>query len=357
MGSVEAVGAIIRRATAARSEAENRWAASAPGGGPLDAGMQRFRDAGRLTLNFHPDRLDRNGQTVAAGLAAEGSYKSQWITGSSSGSRSAVRGGHRQRFERKLFAGAYDDADPSAGEHPVYGSFDLLFDAHGGSPRFGSSFVVLALPVRARTTLCIGDSHMGARDVGTFAQPWSLLAGLAEQASRHDLLSRDLGPRVLLEALEGTYRSARASRTLDGYIEIQVHGGVSLAEDVEAIVVDPAFRGSAVERDLAIAADRYDFELAWHCGSELAVDDVPADFRGPTMPSLARSVARPDGIVDARVIGEAAARERFEEPSESGDPPHSTLQQLKYLWHTLLAHGRDANSDTADPRLEGTAPP
>lgn len=341
---MEAVTAITRRAKAARPEAEDRWAGSAPGTDSLDGWVRRFQDAGRLTLNFHPDRLARDGRTVAAGLAVDGAYRSQWITGISSGSRSAIRGGERQRFERKLFAGAYDDANPSAGKHPAYGSFDLLFDDHGGSPRFGSSYVVLAPLVRAQTTLCLGDSHMRPSDVGTFVEPSSLLAGLAEQASRHDLLGRDLDPGVLLQALEGTYRSGRASRTLDGYIEIQVHGGVSLTEHVEAIILDPSFRGTAVERDLMTAADKYDFELACHCGSELDANDVPDDFRGPTMPPLARKVARPDGIVDVQVIGAAAARERFEEPTKSGDPPDSTLQQLKYLWHTLLARGRDATA-------------
>lgn len=37
-----------------------------------------------------------------------------------------------------------------------------------------------------------------------------------------------------------------------------------------------------------------------------------------------------------------AAGVRFDEPTEFGDAPESTLQQLKYLWHTLLAYGADA---------------
>jgi hypothetical protein len=341
MGSAAAIVAIAERANAARGEAAERWSTAAPGAGSLERWARRFQDAGRVTLNFHPDRLSRSGRTVAAGLAHDGWYRSQWVTGISAGSRSAVRGGARHRFEHDFFAGAYGDAQPSADDRPVYGSFDLLLDDHGGSPRFGSSFVVLRSHLRDRTTLCVGDSHVGPRDVGTFAEPSSILAGLAEQADRGDLLHRAVGTDVLLGALTGTYRSGRATRDLDGYVEIQVHGGVSLADDVEKIVLDPSFRGSDVERDLTTAARRYGFELAWHRGSELHADDVPADFRGPTMPLLAQRVARPDGIVDARAIGVAAARERFEEPLELGDPPASTLQQLKYLWHTLLAHGSD----------------
>jgi hypothetical protein len=71
------------------------------------------------------------------------------------------------------------------------------------------------------------------------------------------------------------------------------------------------------------------------------VDEVPSDFRGPTMPPLARRVAR-NGFVDACSIGIAARRVRVDRPPLGGDPPDSDLQQLKYLWHTVLAHGHDA---------------
>ena len=38
---------------------------------------------------------------------------------------------------------------------------------------------------------------------------------------------------------------------LDDYIEAQVHGPLLLAHDVEALVLDPCFRGTDVERRLA----------------------------------------------------------------------------------------------------------
>lgn len=337
-----AVAAIAHRAAGARSDATARWAAAVADAGPLDEWAGRFRSAGRLTLNFHPDRITRAGRTVAAGLAADGAYRSQWITGISAGSRSAMRDGERHRFEHAYFAGAYDDIAPASGEHPVYGSLDLVFDEHGGSPRFGSSFVVLRDHVRERTTLSVGDSYTGPRDVGTFAEPWSLLAGVGEQAARRNLLDRALDVEVLFALLDGRYRSQRASRVLDGYVEIQVHGGVSLADDVDAIVLDPSFRSTGVELDLVGAAERFGFDLAWHCGSVLGVDEVPDDFHGPTMPPLARTVADADGTLHARAIGIVASRARYEEPTRDGDPPESTWQQLKYLWHTVLAHGRDA---------------
>lgn len=297
----------------------------------------RLTTAGRLTLNFHPDRLDRRGRTVAAGFLADGRYRSQWATGISAGSRSAMPGGERERWERALFGAAGADHE----EPSVYGSLDLLGDPHGGSPRFGSSFVVLRDHVRARVTLCVGDSHVGPADVGTFDAPWGILAGLAEQALANRLLHRGLGFDDLVEALTFPYRSDRPSRDLDGYVEAQVHGGVALADDVAEVVLDPSFRGTDIERDLALAAVQYGFALTWHTGSELPVDEVPVDFRGPEMQPLAHRVARPDGMVDAHAIGLHARPLPFTEPLPSGDPPDSALQQLKYLWHTLLHHGHD----------------
>lgn len=345
MGADRAMRVIADRAAADETAARARWSASMSlsnaGGGSLDERAERFASAGRLTLNFHPDRIGRHGHTVAHGLATDGEYLSQWVSGISAGSRSALPGGERQRFEHELFAGAYDDTQPTSGVHPVYGAFDLLCDPHGGSPRFGSSYVVLREHVRERTTLCVGDSHLGPRDVGTFARPWSILAGLGEQAADHNLLNRGLDTQVLIDVLAGWSRSARPSRDLDGYVEAQIHGGVSLADDVEVIVLDPSFRGTDIERDVAAAARRFGFDVGWHCGSELAVHDVPADFRGPTMPALARAVAI-DGTVHARAIGVAAAAERFDEPTPGGDAPESPRQQLKYLWHTVVVHGTDA---------------
>ncbi len=338
----EAIESIATRAAQQRARAEERWTTSGPGAISLDHGVRLFTNAGRLTVNFHPDRVSRTGHIVSSGLAADGFYRSQWISGVSAGSRSAITGGERWRFERDFFDGAYASADASSGAHPVYGTLDLVFDDHGGAPRFGSSFLVLEPHVRARTTLCVGDSHTAPGDVGTFVEPKAVLAALAEQAHRSELLNRGLGVDTFVEVLEGHYRSPGPSRDLDGYVEAQVHGGVSLADDVSAVVLDPSFHGTLVERHITTAADTYGLDVSWHAGSEIDVADVPADFRGPTMPALAAEVARPDGVVDAAAIGVALVGTGWEEPTAHGDTQHSPRQQLKYLWHTLLAYGRDA---------------
>ena len=354
MGAAAALESIRARAVRARTEAMHRWevAVGSPARLTMDVAAAAFARAGRLTVNFHPDRIDALGRSVAAGLLADGRYRSQWATGISNGTRSAFVGGDRHRFEQVHFDRAYDDGSSVDGSsvdgslvdgRPIYGALDLFGDAHGGSPRFGSSYVVLDDAMRDRTTLSVGDSSSAPADVGTFDAPWSVLAGLAEQAVAGVLLGRGLG----IDALAGllvpwrTPAAGVAARELDGYLEAQVHGGVDLRADVVEIVLDPSFGGTEVERDIRSAADRYGFALAWHVGSQLVAADVPSDFRGPTMPALAARLAGPDGIVDAARIG-AAATGPLGPPLPGGDPPESDAQQRKYLWHTLLAFGHDA---------------
>ena len=137
----------------------------------LVSAIRSDRGFGPVTLNFHPDRVAAGGTSVASGLAEQGRYRSQWVTWISNGGRSALAGGARNHWERTLFGGAYEGCDPARVDHPVYGAADLLSDPFGGSPRFGSCHLVLGSEVAARTTLCLGDSHLGPTDVGTVAEP------------------------------------------------------------------------------------------------------------------------------------------------------------------------------------------
>lgn len=176
MGHSDAIENIERRARTARSEAARRWTESGLDTDPIEDAEQ---------------------------LLAEGSYKSQWATGISAGSRSAMMGGERHRFELEFFDGAYETTDPASGDHPVYGTLDLLQDEHGGAPRFGSCFLVLGPHVRQRTTLSLGDSHLAPPDVGTFREPFAILAGLAEQAAQGRLLNRSVDGDALAQVLRG----------------------------------------------------------------------------------------------------------------------------------------------------------
>jgi hypothetical protein len=126
---------------------------------------------------------------------------------------------------------------------------------------------------------------------------------------------------------------------MNHYIEAQVHGELRLARDVERLVADPSFKETATGACLEAICAKYGLVLSWHAGFSLALDDVPSDFRGPTMPSLARRIAVGDRV-DPSLIGPAVMdlKRRPEAWSDRGTPAEA-LQELQRLWHVLVRYG------------------
>ncbi|WP_043670351.1 DUF3626 domain-containing protein [Streptomyces xylophagus] len=270
-----------------------RLVAERSSGPAIDPGL-------RITLNFHPDRTAA-GRPILDALAEDGTYHSQFVTGTSNGGLTAHPGGDRWRWESRIFAGAYDDAP--AAERPVYGALDFRRQVVGAAPRFGSSHLRLGAGTLARATFCYPDSAAEPTDFGV-AAGMSLIA-LAE-ADEQD--------------------------ALNDYIETQVHGGVVLARDVEALVLDASYRGTPVET----AARRLPFPVEWHPGYRLTVTELRrhADYRGEEFADLGARIAE-RGVVDPRGIGDAARTGRYE------------LQDLKMVWHTLARFGAPEGAGTA----------
>ncbi|MER7465880.1 DUF3626 domain-containing protein [Streptomyces sp. NPDC097981] len=255
----------------------------------------------RVTLNFHPDR-PAGGRTVLEALAQDAVYLSQFVTGTSNGGLTAHPGGDRWRWESRIFNGAYDDA--AARERPVYGALNLRRKPVGAAPRFGSAHFRLTAGALTRTTFCYPDSFLEPSDFG-----------VAERMGLVDLALAD------------------RQDALDDYIEAQVHGPVRLDRDVEALVLDPCYRGTAVE-DLA---RRLPCPVEWHGGFRLTVEELrlhPA-YRGQEYVDLGTRIAV-GGLLDPQIIGDAARTGRH-------DP-----QAVKKVWHCLARFG-------ASPRSAGDA--
>ena len=262
-------------------------------GSPLDPGL-------RMTMNFHPDR-EADGWPILRKMADDGVYRSQFSTGTSNGGLTAYPGGDRWLWESRIFAGAYDDAAPE--ERPVYGALNYTRDPTGGAPRFGSSHFRLTEAALARATFCFPDS---SADPDTF--------GVAARFSLIDLAE------------------AANADALDGHIEAQIHGPVRLDRDIEALVLDPSYHGTAVED----AAHALPCPIEWHQGFQLSVDQLQrhADYRGRRYVDLGTEIAL-DGRLDPHIIGLAARSCRYE------------LQDLKKVWHCLARFG----APTRDVRL------
>ena len=260
--------------------------ASLAAGEPVDASF-------RVTLHFHPDRLVA-GVPILEAMARDGRYRSQFETGTSNGGLSARPGGDRWRWESRIFAGTYDDGEPA--DRPKYGSLNFRRRPVGGSPRFGSAHLRLVPHTLTRTTFCYPDSVFEPRHFGV-ASRLSALVAVAE--------ADDVDP-------------------LDDYVEAQVHGVVDLNQDVEALVLDPCYRGTAVEA----AARRLACPVEWHGGFALTTRELrrhPA-YRGAEFVDLGVSIAR-DGRLDPGVIGDASRTGQYDE------------QALKRVWHYVARFG------------------
>lgn len=323
--------------------------------------MECLRAHARVALHFHPDRFCRKGTTVAESLLEDGRYRSQFETGLSSGGRSAFPGGDRDRWERTLFEGAYHGAGVAADERPKYGALELIRHPDGPIPRFGSCYLVLSASVSRRSSFTFSGSEqdLAPERLGTIERMDCVMAALlaeVESGARAavpwppfaapTLGIEDLTVSRLLDSLRRELPSpppdpthGPAGRVLDSCIEAQVHGRVDLRRDVERLVVDPAFEGTATGRILDEMCRRTGIVRQWHCGFQMPAEAVPDDFRGPAMPRLARRIAG-GGMLDAAVIGEAEAT-LHTEPERWSDwgSRDETLQHLKQLWHVLVHHG------------------
>jgi len=322
--------------------------------------MELVRQHARIVAHFHPDRFGGKPANVVDCLRVEGVYRNQFETGLSSGSPTAFPGGERDEWERTLFGGAYHTEGILVSERPKYGSLELVRFPDGPAPRFGSCYFVLR-GVGPRTSITfMGSEHPHATNqVGTLAEPHAVMAALLAEIENGGIATPDWPPfrtptlgvaditvsrfydllKILRERRPNP-SLGEPGRVLDTGVEAQIHGPVILDRDVETLVADPAFAHTPVGQSLVELADKYGFDLQWHCGFRLAIRDVPDDFRGPAMPRIAERIAGRDGILDAAVIGRAAASLHHDpgQWSEWGGY-FDVLRFLRQLWHVLVHFG------------------
>lgn len=253
-------------------------------------------DARGVDVHFQPDAQTTSGVPVLQALVADGVWRTQFETATSNGGLTAFRGGDRRRWESRLFDGSYDEAPPE--ERPVYAALRMTDDAYGSAPRFGSALLRVRAEVLRRSTLCFPDSVFEPDAVGTLDRAGAVIEALG---------------------------AVDLADPLDRYVEVHVHGGIRLAEDVESVVLDPSFRGGAI----ATAAERSGLRVEWHPGYALEPDRIAEQvgYRGQPIVDAAIRVAR-GGTLTPAVLGEAR-RDRVVDP-----------QTAKRIWHLLAAFGR-----------------
>ncbi|WP_082539696.1 MULTISPECIES: DUF3626 domain-containing protein [unclassified Caulobacter] len=253
----------------------------------------RVPDGQSVTLNFHPDTPYGSGIMIEA-LAHDRVYRSQFETGASNGGLTAHAGGDRWNWESRIFGGAYDNEQPTT--RPKYGALNYRGWRVGGSPRFGSAHIRLRQNALSRATFCYPDSHLSPQDFGV--QSHMPLIALAE-------------------------RNPAGLDVLDDYIEAHVHGEIRIEEDVDAIVLDPSYVGTRVEK----AAAKLQCPIEWHEGFCLSRSELSrcADYRGLRAAELLETLLRDEPLT----------------PRDLGMVHNAGLdfQVLKQAWHCLAKFG------------------
>lgn len=223
----------------------------------------------------------------------QGIYRSQFETGTSNGGLTAYPGGDRWLWESRIFGRAYDHVSPE--ERPKYGALNYKGRQTGGAPRFGSAHLRLRKEVLERCTFCYPDSVFDPSHFGVLAR-----MGLVATALSDD---KDL---------------------LDDYIEAHIHGPVRLSEDVEALVLDPCYKGTEIESQ----ASQLPCPIEWHQGFRLPVEALRRypHYRGEKYVRLSLQIAQ-SGYLDPACIGKALHTGEY------------SSQDLKKVWHYLARYG------------------
>jgi hypothetical protein len=308
----------------------------------LEQIYQKIANRTEVCIHFHPDRIGKNGKTVIASLIESGNYKNQFETGISNGGLDLLIDGKRQLWESRLFGNSY--TDKVFAERPKYGAFNLMQNSDGPSPRFGSCYFRLQPKVNERCTFTYLDSYFEPESIGTTTHFSPILLEMYREVRKNQSLfgkenlnSSSLSAHLELKKYNLIAHSSNFGKTLDDYVEAQIHGEINLKEDVKALVADANFQNTLVENQLESLCEKFHIELDWHGGLSISPDSIPANFRAGEAFQIAEKVAS-NGEITAYLIGLAgqSAIQSYEKWKAFGTPAE-IQQKLKYLWHALVA--------------------
>lgn len=300
-----------------------------------------------IDVQFHPDRLAKNGSTVIDELLATMTYENQYVSGISNGLLDTSAGSSRRRWETRLFGSAYDNQPDSL--RPKYGAINLFNSSEGACPRFGSCFLRLNSHIHSRCTLSYGDSHIEPKNIGTSNSLNLILNALYEDYLSHDgAEGKGISLRSVSRRLEKSRKDKEGKnigRILDDIIEIHVHGNIRIDRDVDFISVDSSFKNTEIGKIFIELKARAKVNIIWRPGFRLRINQVPPNFRGENLIKFMKHCWQ-DGHVDAYRLGRKA-NEIICDPhkwTEWGGL-YDVLQLVKQTWHSIVVFGEPVEID------------
>lgn len=147
-----------------------------------------------------------------------------------------------------------------------------------------------------------------------------------------------------MRRITGDTTAPRIGRSLDHYIETQVHGLLRLDADVDALALDASYEGTALHDKATALGARYDIAVTFIPQRAIHPADIGDAFRGPAIRPLAGRIVTQwpaaGGLVTAYTLG-LAAQDAVLHPDrwqDFGDAP-MVYQYIKQLWHTMVWFG------------------
>lgn len=311
----------------------------------IKALQKNIKNKARIAIHFHPYRIGKNGKTVLELLAKSGKYQNQFETKTSNGSLTAYRGGERDVWENLLFGQIFKQQKVPDSLRPKYGSLALTGHPDGPSPRFGSCYFLTKSELTHFASFTYLDSYKNPPEKGTINTFEEILACfLLECFERdHALGEHQIRPDELVKRINQylnqecpMIQEKTLSKNLDHYIEAQIHTEISLSKDIDYLVADTAYRHTPYENLFHQISEAYSIALIWNKGRELAIKDIPNNFRGPQIPSIAKAITS-ENKINAYTL--ALAERKYKEEIGDEKALQDANQQLKYLWHTLVKYG------------------
>eukprot|EP00039_Didymoeca_costata_P012548 m.181033 g.181033 ORF g.181033 m.181033 type:complete len:943 (-) comp15510_c0_seq2:242-3070(-) len=203
---------------------------------------------------------------IAESMWNDGRLKNLFETGHGGG---VTKKDLRKQWEHNLFDGAYDSCEDK--ERPKYGNLNVLGNLAGDvfCSRYGGSYLVLKPHMRQRVTVCSGDSawcksrspsppysNLGKEQVqiGTLDHCAHVLLDILRRRQRrhkgtpsteetieeHKIRTKGLVELFVAKMVhKDTTKLHLNLGLMPNYVKLQVHGDVTLAEDVDEIVVHP----------------------------------------------------------------------------------------------------------------------
>jgi hypothetical protein len=191
---------------------------------------------------------------------------------------------NRREWENKVYG---IDPDEGSGRRPVYGALhyrhqDPLVGGAGAAPAYGPLWLKLRPEVRKRSTFTSGDTFGNSPEQ------------VFDESTLHHVAQLHFGPHQ---------RNMEPYKTMGGkvepgkppYVESQIHGGVSLANDVDSINIGPSVKASeAVVRKAAVKLGKQYMVPVFHHHASGEVEQLhtpmirrvrtrephPGDFKG-----------------------------------------------------------------------------